>query len=448
MLKRTLSCWFFKRINIISLKKVIAALFISFLIFCITTCVTNSSGSKEAISSEAAGHDVAQDSSGVKDNSKSDTVINIFPKHHFSQKDMDLFYNNVSGKITSGNKKYLPVTENRKPVFVACDCNNDGDTEFFVLFAESISENDTFDISLDSVRDLRNIYMEEIHLRQFLLAVYKYRENGTEKKFIHKQNIVLEDHGAFSSLKEIEIDKRNKILGVSINFVTSVGIHEDIVIKRKDSYSITSIKNTLSDSTRKEDIDADGIIDFLRYEKIFVDGFGVETFITWYKFNGEKFLPVKKINTVKDLRAFLNDSRSYLESKRIDLFIKKTIAPPVLKKLNLAKISSEKIMQRIFYPLKRESSYFVDITAMLSSSEDIGFIFPEIFENPFRVDNDGLYSFTTYVRVLLKNEGIEVSNTDANPEAAAVLVNEEIYFVKIYMANNPFEENRFFFFVN
>jgi hypothetical protein len=203
----------------------------------------------------------------------------------------------------------------------------------------------------------------------------------------------------------------------------------------------------LSDSTRKEDIDADGIIDLLRYEKIFVDGFGVETFITWYKFNGDKFLPVKKVNTVKSLRSFLNDSRLYLETKKIDLFIRKTVEPPVLKKLNLAKISSEKIMQRIFYPVKRESSYLVDINTMLSSSEDIGFIFPEIFENPFRADNDGVYSFTTYVRVLLKNEGIAISG-NTNNNAAPVLVNEEIYFVKIYMANNPFEDNRFFFFVN
>ena len=448
MLKRTLSCWFFKRINTISLKKLIAALFISFSICCITTCVTKSSVGKEAISSEAAGYDVAQDNSGSKEHSKSDTTINVFPKRHYTQKEMELFYHSVSGAITSGNKKFLPITENKKPVFIVCDCNNDGDTEFFVLFAESISENDVSDISLDSVRDLRNIYMEEIHVRQFLLVVYKYNENGDEKKFILKQKIILEDKGAFSSLKEIEIDKKNRIYGISINFVTSIGMHEDIVIKRKNSYSITSIKNTLSDSTRKEDIDADGIIDLLRYEKIFVDGFGVETFITWYKFNGEKYLPVKKVNTVKDLRSFLDDSRSYLEAKRIDFFIKKTVAPPVLKKLNLAKISSEKIMQRIFYPVKRESSYLVDINTMLSSSEDIGFIFPEIFENPFRADNDGVYSFTTYVRVLLKNEGIAIANTDANPEAAAVLVNEEIYFVKIYMANNPFEENRFFFFVN
>ncbi|MCL2480613.1 MAG: hypothetical protein FWF38_02765 [Spirochaetaceae bacterium] len=409
------------------------------------SCTNNSSlGIKGAISTESTGYASAEDSA----NSKSDTAIKIFPKSYFSPKEMELFYNNVSGKnIISGNKKYLPVTEHKRPVFVACDCNNNGNTEFFVLFAESISESDISDISIDSVKDLRNIYMEEISLRQFLLAVYKYHENGEEKKFIHDQNIFLEDKGAFSSLKEIEIDKNNKIYGISINFLTSVGMHEDIVIKRKGSYSINSIKNTLSDSTRKEDIDGDGVIDLLRYEKIFVDGFGVETFITWQKFNGDKFVPVKTVNTVKDLRSFLNESKLYLEAKRIDLFIKKAVAPPVLNKLNLANISSEKILQRIFYPVKRESSHLIDINTMLSSSEDVVFIFPEIFENPFRMDNDGVNSFTTYVRVLLKNDGITIPSGDESADADNSLVNEEIYLVKIYMSNNPFEDNRFFFFV-
>ena len=420
-------------------------LFIPLVISCTTS---PSSENKRAVSTEANSLASAEDSPS-RDSSKSDKILKMFLESSFSNKEMELFYNSVSGKkIISGGKKYLPVTDNRKPVFVVCDCSNDGDVDFFVLFAESISENDVSDISIDSVRDLRNIYMEEIYLRQFLLAVYKYHEIGEEKKFIHKQNIVLEDKGAFSSLKEIEIDRKNKIFGISANFVTSTGVHEDIVIKRKGSYSINSIKNTLSDSTRKDDIDDDGVIDLLRYEKIFVDGFGVETFITWYKFNGEKFLPVKTINIVKDLRSFLNESKLYLESKRIDLFIRKTVPPPVFKKLNLAKISSEKIMQRIFYPVKRESSYMIDINTMLSSSEDISFIFPEIFENPFRMDNDGLFSFTTYVRVLLRNEGIALSSDEESEDPDNNLVNEEIYFVKIYMSNNPFEENRFFFFVN
>ena len=424
--------------------KIIIFLFISLTIL---SCKTSSSNSASAGKGETSAGAAA--SAALKNNSGSNSAAKTLPKSSFSQKEMELFYSNVSvKKIVRANKKFLPVTEGKKPVFVSCICNNDDNTEFFVLFAESISDDDVSSISIDSVSDLRNIYREDIYLRQFLLAVYKYYENSEEKKFIHEQNIILDGKGAFSSLKEILIDKNSKIYGVSANFITSTGTHEDIVIKRNERYSITTIKNTLSDSTRKEDIDNNGIIDFVRYEKIFVDGFGVETFITWYRFNGEQFLPVKTVNTVKDIRAFLKESKMFLETKRTDLFIKNTIAPVVLKKLNLAKISSDKIMQRIFYPVKRESSYLIDINTMLSSSDNIDFIFPEIFENPFRVDNDGNYSFTTYVRVLLKNDNIIITPDNKSPGAEDILVNEEIYLVKIYMANNPFEDPRFFFFVN
>ena len=443
--KKFLFCRGLRKISNISLKKLIFIIILLFISLVIS-CTTNSSKKKGELLADSAD----------AENRVSDTTIKTFPKSSFTQKEMEIFYDTVLGKIIiRGNKRFLPVTENKKPVFIACDCNNDGIVEFFILFAESISENDISDISIDSAKDLRNIYRED-YLRQFLLAVYKYSEHGEEKRFLHEQSILLEDKGVFSSIKEIAIDKNNKINGISVNFITSVGINEDIIINKKESYSITSIKNTLSDSTIKKDIDDNGIIELLRYEKTFVDGFGVETFITCYKFNGEKFLPVKTVNTVKDLRSFIDESKMYLERKSIDLFLKKAVAPPVLKKLNLAKIGQEKILQRIFYPVKRESSHLIDINTMLLSGDDINFIFPEIFENPFRMDSDGIYSFTTYVRVLLKNDDITIPSdsgddsvdTDVDFDADNILESEEIYLIKIYMSNNPFEDNRFFFFVN
>ncbi len=442
MKDRNLYYYFSKLFNITSFQKLIVSLSIFLFISCVTTNKQDSVQEKKAAQSAET---VSANSSKENNVLKGESAAQPTPKNHFTQKEMELFYNNVLGKkIIIKNKKFLPVTDNKKPVFINCDCDNDGYTEFYVLFTESISEND---VSIDNVSDLRNIYREDIYLREFLISVYKYYETNEEKKFINEQNIILEGKGAFSSLKEIEIDKNSKFYGISVNFITSVGTHEDLVINRRGRCSITSIKNTISDSTRKDDIDYNGVLDLIRYERVFVDGFGVETFITWYKFSGEKFLPVKTVNTVKDLRSFIKDSQLYLETKKIDLFIKNTISPPVLKKLSLAKISSDKILQRIFYPVKRESSFLIDINTMLSSNENIDFIFPEIFENPFRMDSDGVYSFTTYVRVLLKdgNMPLPQENKDSAGENAA---NEEIYLVKIYMAHNPFEDRRFFFFVN
>ncbi|MCL2295387.1 MAG: hypothetical protein FWC36_11095 [Spirochaetes bacterium] len=373
-------------------------------------------------------------------------ILQGTPKTHFTPQEMQLFFNSVMRQqIRIGNKRFLPVIDNRRPVFVARDINNNGHTEFFALFAESILENETSGILRSVVSDLRNIYRSDIYQRQFILAVFRYHETNNEKKFIHEQNIILEGTGAFSSLKELKIDRNNKIYGISATFVTSAGTHEDIVIKGRQAYSITSIRNTLSDSTRKEDINNTGVIDLLRHNKVFVDGLGVETFITWYIFDGERFRSVKTVNTVKDLRVFLRESQMHLEARRTDRFIRRAVAPPVLEKLNAARIGQERIMQRIFYPVKWEYSFLIDINRMLAAGNEISFIFPEIYESPFRRDRDGLYSFTTYVRVLLRNGGVAISSENMDTD---IIINEEIYLVRIYMAENPFEDNRFFFFVH
>lgn len=425
---------FFKKISTISLKKGIILFYIPLVLLftgSLISCVTSSSLERwEGVES-------ARRSTAI-----SSAAITRMSKSQFTQREMQLFYNTALGdRIIDRGKVFLPVTENRRPVYIVIDCNDEGFAEFFVLFAESILEEDGSHIPAESLRDLRNIFREDIYSRQFLLAVYNFDDTGAERKFVHRQNIILESKSVFSSLEEIEIDKNNKIHGLSINFITSAGTHEDIIIKARGTYSITSIRNSLSDSTIKKDITGNGVIDLLRYEKVFVDGLGVETFITWYRFTGGRFLPVRTVNTVQGLRAFFIESKQHLEAKRVNRFIERTVPPPVLNRLNVARVSSEQIMQRIFYPVARDSSPLVDISTMLSSGEDINIIFPEIFENPFRMDSEGMYSFTTYVRVLIRNGGIRISPDN-------VLVNEEIFLVKIYMPRNPFVDNRFFFFVN
>ena len=434
---------FFKKNNTISVLKTAILLVFSLTVACSTNSSLERKEDDRIKNREAAVHSEAEHGRVSRDDSRGNAAMGRFPKSLFTQQEMELFYSTALGKkIIHGGKVFLPVAENRIPVFIAMDIDNDGYTEFFTLFAESISEDDASSISLESVKDLRNIFREEVSQRQFLLAIYNYYERGSEKKFIHEQSIVLENKSVFSSLEAIEIDRNNKIHGISVNFITRAGTHEDIITKARDSYSVINIRNTLSDSTEKRDIDNDRVVDLLRYEKMFVDGLGVETFITWYRFNRGRFTPVKTVNTVQDLRVFFRDSKLHLEAKRIDHFVQATVEPVVLRRLNSSNISSEKILERIFYPVKRESSHLVDINTMLASGENITFIFPEIFEDPFRVDSNGVYSFTTYVRAFVRNGGVVISPADST------LVNEEIYLVRIYMTQNPFVDNRFFFFVN
>ncbi len=366
-----------------------------------------------------------------------------------------MLYAAASGrKIIAGGKNYFPVSDGKKITYIAGDFNNDSYPEFYLLFSEGISEKD---VSRDIVTDIRNIYQEDVGLRRYLLAVYSYSGNT----FRQTGYIMLGGKGAFSFIASETIDRNRDISAISAGFVTSEGFFEELIIfDNTGKYSVTGIRNTLSDSTRKDDIDNDGVLDLVRYEQVFVDGSGAETFITWLKFDGRRYLPVKTVNTVKDLRLFLEKAELYLEARETAPFIENSISPSVLLNLKAAGITGGGILQRIFYPVKRENAASADINALLSEKQGVDFIFPEILENPFRMERDNYYSFTTHVRVLLKGASADDNsalNGDSSPDSSAKAApdgtiqaaeSEAIYLVRIYMAPNPFTARRYYFFVN
>ncbi len=340
-----------------------------------------------------------------------------------------LYHSAAANRITKEGRIYLPVSEGNKLTFISGDFTGDGCPEFYVLYSEGSSGDDVLKLN---ITDLKNIYQEDVGLRQYLLAAYIFSDNA----FVYKGYVNIESRGAFSYLEKKEINRNTKTYALSAGFLTSEGSSEDLVIFSRDGkYSTITIRNTLSDSMRKEDIDNDGILDLLRYEQIFVDGSGAETFITWFKFNGKEYLPVKTVNTVKDLRGFLEKTELLLEGKELEKFIEDSISPPVLRKIRSAGISSSGILRRVFIPARRDTGSFADIGTLLSSEAGIDFTFPVILENPFRMERDNLYSFTTYVRASLKG----AEDTEEN---------EAIYLVRIYMAANPFAARKYFYFVN
>ena len=365
-------------------------------------------------------------------------------------------------KITVQNSEYFPVLEKGSPLHIASDFRRDSCPEYYFLFAEGKPDEI---MTRENVSDIKNLYRGGSAHRKYLLAVYLYRGGSEKPLFIQDGIIILEGKGSLSFFDTILIDTRRKISGLNAGFVTSEGIFEEILtFDPKGSFSRSTVKNTISDHTRKVDIDEDGVIELIRYEQVFVDGSGAETFITKYSFDGQRFRPVKSINTVKDLRSFLAAAEEFLEAGNIERFINFAVSPQILGNLRSAGISREGILERIFYPAKKDDSTFIGINRMLSSRENSGkkidFIFPEILENPFRFDRDRLYSFTTYVRVSIKNSGqkfsrgTDVSDNGIASEGGAGTgadgakaetpdeKNEEIYFVRIYMAADPFAGRR------
>lgn len=327
---------------------------------------------------------------------------------------------------TEDGTLFLPVRDKNNFVYVSGYFANKKALEIYVLFSAAI-EGEAEEMSLQEISDLKNIYQEDVQLRKYLIFGFTF----TNGKIAESDSFILQGKGAFDYLNKIEIDKNKELFALTAGFVSSIGTQEEIIVfDSEGKRHTTMINNTMSDFTKKTDIDKNGILDLLRYEQVFIDGSGAETFISWYKFNGREYERTKSVNTVKDLKSFISDAEIILEKGNQEVFINQFVSSSVLEKLHEVEYMDSKVMQRIFIPTGEGS----DINQFFDSGKKLDFIFPVILESPFRVEPDKLYSFTMDVRVSAKDGAVEKK--------------EEIFIVRIYMANNPFLLNRFFFFVN
>ena len=190
------------------------------------------------------------------------------------------------------------------------------------------------------------------------------------------------------------------------------------------------MNNTLTEFYRIEDIDSDGFLEVLRYENLFEEGLGYETFITRFELTDSGFSSAGSLSIVRNLKKFLAVAEKTLENKNIEVFLKQSVPEKKLAELKGRNLSGRSIVRKIFYPVKKENELFPDINVFIKNGNKIDFVFPDIVENPFRFDRDNVYNFTTYVKV----------SSESRDEA--------IYIVKIYMNENPFDSPRFSFHVN
>lgn len=328
--------------------------------------------------------------------------------------------------IAKDGTLFLPVKNKNSFVYVSGYFANKEILEIYVLFSEAV-EGEAEGMSFQEISDVKNIYREDVQLRKYLIFGFTFANS----KITETDSFILQGEGAFDYLKKIEIDKNQELFALTAGFVSSIGTQEEIIVfDSGGKHYTTMINNTMSDFTKKTDIDKNGILDLLRYEQVFVDGFGAETFISWYKFNGREYERTKSINTVKDLKSFIDNAETILEQGNREVFMNQFVSFSVLEKLQETGYMDSKIMQHLFIPTREGS----DINQFFDSGKKLDFIFPVIIESPFRVDSDKLSSFIMDVRVSEKNEVVDKK--------------EEIFIVKIYMTNNPFLPRRFFFFVN
>lgn len=151
-------------------------------------------------------------------------------------------------------------------------------------------------------------------------------------------------------------DDRSMPFAVDISFQTHEGRERQLVsFSRYNSFSFFSMKNSISITTETRDIDEDGILDIVEWRKVFEEGTGYETFLTWFKWDGSKFSQYDGTNIVRNLNDYLQTLGNLLSIGKWEQAVSLAVPRDELATLEKA-LTTEELILRLFPALPKEDS--------------------------------------------------------------------------------------------
>ena len=308
------------------------------------------------------------------------------------------------------------ITRDDEIIFYFYDLDFDSIHEVFVL---GIQYDD--DLDLNSLVDYSSLFAEDRKPYYFYLYIFSVK--GAVSLL---DTVDLGMQYVFDNLRRFKINNSfDAPFVVCVTFQIPEGeIQKWLVFdNRLEPESIISLEDTFSNKLVIEDIDSDDNIDIVIMERGAEEGTGFETFLIWLKWDGSSFKEYAATNIVRNLKTFLSNSRNYILehdwARLINNFFN-NITYYINKGWSYTDI--------VFKALGFEDIYgenHNDKSAVLSGIH--GVVFPEIFENPFILEDEaGLYFNLTF--------RIE----DAN---GITIISE----LSVYMNRNPFGSKQFYF---
>ncbi|MBN2553126.1 MAG: hypothetical protein JXB06_10165 [Spirochaetales bacterium] len=179
-----------------------------------------------------------------------------------------------------------------------------------------------------------------------------------------------------------------------------------------------ALAETLSSQYRLADIDGNGMTDLLVIEKAMEEGTGLETFLTWHRWNGRSFVEYRTRNVVRNLNAFLASATELLLAGEIRDAVGFLLEPSNLRALRRRGWSDQKILIHI---MGLEEVGLEEFPALREV------IFPPLLEDPFTAADDGELSLVITYRM------IDLNGTSYIAKA------------RLYMLPNPFIDRQFAF---
>ena len=299
------------------------------------------------------------------------------------------------------------------------DLNSDGVPEILVPCIETREK-----IEPDSVSDFSSLFKRDRKPYRFYLYIFQIVDSGP----VFFKRLVLGPRYVFGGIAGIQINRTRPFPSVIVvKFQTQEGEEQEwLIFNGKSMLPISrlSLTETFSSKLLVEDIDGDGNLDIIVEEKGSEEGIGMETFLTWYRWNGWSFGEYATANVVRSLRKFLTEIRDYILKKDWRNLVSLSFLSEDVQRERNRKRTLAEVILRAFRLTEYYDTSDRPASDILGGLEDI--VFPEFMENPF-LAKDERGSFFRLVFRVVDSQGVSI-------------VSETL----LYRMRNPFGKRQFF----
>lgn len=242
-------------------------------------------------------------------------------------------------------------------------------------------------VAASDLADMSRLFSEEIRPHKFYLALFLRTPSG----LVSMYRIPLGSWFVFEEFRGFQLsDQRPMPYAVSVAFQTHEGRKSQwVCFSSYNEFSFFALKNSISVSTETRDINSSGILDILEWRKVFEEGTGYETFLTWYKWDGKKYAQHDSTNIVRNLNQFLHSASTLLSLGKWSQVFSLVLPEDRYRELMNKNISLGTLFMRLFpsQPGRDEEVTLDDaeLEAMIDREERVfnTVIFPRVLENPF-----------------------------------------------------------------
>ena len=272
--------------------------------------------------------------------------------------------------------------------------------------------------------DFARLFGRSVDPYDFSLELYEQKAG----KAVYRTSVPFGRQPVIESFSLVPLSEAALPAAVSAGFLTPQGGEREwVIFSRSGKMSRMTLHESPSRKSRMIDLDHDGMLDIMLQEQITEAGTGYETFLTWYRWDGEAYREHLTTNLVRNLNTFLKKSRETLITLGYDDFIRFAVSS---EEFGPGNGKNRDILRALFEPHLpgyEENALPEEQNPMLREKRIVEVTFPEISENPFSLEGENGYAFNIPLRIVF--EGGEYF----------------FYRSRIELAGNPFSERQFTF---